>query len=107
MSEDIDIRLKSLLAAPERAPDDEFASRVSRAVLAEERMRRSSRTAWTHFAVEMAATASAVLAFVLLARIGPPAESTDFIPVFSPAAAGLVLIALWVGVSLRPSEARF
>ena len=107
MSEDIDIRLKSFLAAPERAPDDAFASMVSRAVLAEERMRLASRAAWTRFAVEMAATASAILAFVLLARIGPPAESTDFIPVFSPAAAALLLIALWVGVSLRPSEARF
>jgi hypothetical protein len=106
MTDDIDLRLKAILAAPERAPDELFAARVRRAVLAEERMRASSRRAWTRFAAEMAATASAIMAFILLARIGPAPESADFIPLFSPAAAGLLMIALWVAVSIRPSEAR-
>jgi hypothetical protein len=106
MTDDIDLRLKAILEAPKRAPDEVFAARVRRALLAEERMRASSRRAWTRFAAEMAATASAILAFVLLAKIGPAPESAGFIPLFSPAAAGLVMVALWVAVSVRPSEAR-
>ena len=106
MSADIELRLKSLLAAPEREPDDAFAERIHRAVLAEERMRAATRAAWTRFAAEMAATASAICAFLLLARLSPLPESGTFIPLFSPAAAGLLILALWVGVSARPPEAR-
>jgi hypothetical protein len=106
MSADIDLRLKALLAAPQRAPDDGFAERIHRAVLAEERMRAAARVAWTRFAVEMAAAASAICAFLLLAKLSPLPESGTFIPLFSPAAAGLVILALWVGVSARPSEAQ-
>ena len=107
MSADIDTRLKSLLAAPERAPDDAFAERIHRAVLAEERMRAAARVAWTRFAAEMAAAASAICAFLLLAKLTPLSDSGTFIPLFSPAAAGLLILALWVSVSARPSEARF
>jgi hypothetical protein len=107
MSADIDLRLKSLLAAPERAPDDAFAERIHRAVIAEERMRVATRIAWTSFAAEMAAAASAICAFLLLARYSPLPDSGTFIPLFSPASAGLLILALWVGVSMRPSEARF
>jgi len=106
MSADMDLRLKSLLAAPERAPDDAFAERIHRAVLAEQRMRAAARAAWTRFATEMAATASAICAFLLLARLTPLPDSGTFIPLFSPAAAGLLILALWVGVSAKPSEAR-
>jgi hypothetical protein len=106
MSADMDLRLKALLATPERAPDDGFAERIHRAVLAEERMTAAARVAWTRFAAEMAATASAICAFLLLARLTPLPESGTFIPLFSPAAAGLVILALWVAVSVRPSEAR-
>ncbi len=105
MSADMDLRLKSLLAAPERAPDEAFAERIHRAVLAEQRMRAAARVAWTRFAVEMAAAASAVCAFMLLARLSPLPDSGTYIPLFSPAAAGLLILALWVGVSARPSEA--
>lgn len=107
MSADMDLRLKSLLAAPERAPDDAFAERIHRAVLAEQRMRAAARVAWTRFAAEMAATASAICAFMLLARLSPLPDSGTFIPLFSPAAAGLLILALWVGVSAKPSEVRF
>jgi hypothetical protein len=107
MSDDIDRALKALLAAPKRAPDEAFAERVRRAVLAEERMRAAARIAWTRFAAETAAAASAILAFVLLAKLGPAADSGAIIPLFSPAAAGLLLLGLWVAVSARPPEARF
>ena len=107
MSADMDLRLKGLLAAPERAPDDAFAERIHRAVLAEQRMRAAARVAWTRFAAEMAAAASAICAFMLLARLTPLPDSGTFIPLFSPAAAGLLILALWVVVSTRPSEARF
>jgi hypothetical protein len=107
MIADMDLRLKSLLAAPERAPDDAFAERIRRAVLAEARMRAAARVAWTRFAAEMAAAASAICAFLLLARLTPLPDSGNFIPLFSPAAAGLLILALWVAVSARPSEARF
>ncbi len=105
MSADMDLRLKSLLAAPERAPDEAFAERIHRAVLAEQRMRAAARVAWTRFAAEMAAGASAICAFMLLARLSPLPDSGTYIPLFSPAAAGLLILALWVGVSARPSEA--
>ena len=106
MSSDIDLRLKSLLATPEREPDEAFAGRIHRAVLAEQRMRAATRIAWTRFAAETAAAGSAIFAFLLMARLTPLPDSGTFIPLFSPAAAGLLLLALWVGVSARPSEAR-
>lgn len=106
MNADMDFRLKSLLAAPERGPDDAFAERVHRAVLAEQRMIEAARIAWTGFAAEMAAAASVICAFLLLARLAPLHDSGTFIPLFSPAAAGLLILALWVGVFARRWEAR-
>jgi hypothetical protein len=103
MSDDMDLRLASLLALPEIGPDPAFADRVMRAVLAEKRLLAARRTAWTRFAAEMCATGAAILAFVLLARFAP-AESGELIPLFSPAAVGLLLLGLWVAVSVRPSE---
>ncbi|MFL6863329.1 MAG: hypothetical protein ACJ8DZ_10040 [Allosphingosinicella sp.] len=106
MTQDTDLLLKSLLAAPQRAPDDAFTLRVQRLVLAEERMRAARRVAWTRFGVETVATASLLAAFWLLSRVAPGgADSAGFIPLSSPAAAGLLLLALWVGVSVRPSGA--
>ncbi|MGZ8997870.1 MAG: hypothetical protein ACXW2T_03335 [Allosphingosinicella sp.] len=107
MSEEMDMRLKSLLEAPERSPDDAFAERIHRAVLAEQRIRSAARAAWTRFAAEMAAAGSAICAFLLLAKLTPLPDSGTFIPLFSPAAAGLLILALWVGVFARPSEVRF
>jgi hypothetical protein len=102
MSEDADRLLRSLLATPERAPDQAFALRVERVVTAEQRLRTARRIAWTRFAGEMLATAALIVAFLLLSRLGPLADSGAIIPLFSPAAAGLLLLALWVGVSVRP-----
>jgi hypothetical protein len=102
MSDDPDRLLRSLLAAPERAPDEAFALRLQRLVMAEQRLRAARRVAWTRFAVEMLATAALIVAFLLLSRLGPLADSGALIPLFSPAAAGLLLLVLWVGVSVRP-----
>jgi len=101
MSADTDLLLKSLLSAPERAPDDEFALRMERLILVEQRLAAARRVAWTRFATEMVATAALLVAFLLLSRLAPPGPDS-IIPLYSPAAAGLLLLALWVGVSLRP-----
>ena len=105
MTDEMDLKVASIFALPETAPDPAFADRVMRAVQAEERMLAARRVAWTRFAAEMCATGAAILVFVLLARFAP-ADSGDYIPLFSPAAAGLLLLGLWVAVSIRPSESR-
>jgi hypothetical protein len=103
MTADTDLLLKSLLAAPERAPDEDFALRLQRLVLVEDRLRAARRAAWTRFAVEMVASAALLVAFLLLSRLAPLGpDSGNFIPLLGPAAAGLVLLALWVAVSVRP-----
>jgi hypothetical protein len=101
MSNDSDLLLKSLLAAPDRPPDEGFALRIERLVRIEERMRAARRVAWTRFAVEMVATAVLLVAYWLLTRL-TPVSPDSVIPLYSPAAAGLLLLALWVGVSVRP-----
>jgi hypothetical protein len=101
MSTDSDLLLKSLLATPERSLDEGFALRIERLVLIEERMRSARRVAWTRFAAEMLATAALLVAYFLLTRL-TPVSPDSVIPLYSPAAAGLLLLALWVGVSVRP-----
>lgn len=101
MSTDPDLLLKSLLAAPERAPDEGFALRIERLVLVEDRLRAARRAAWARFGAEMLATASLLVAYFLLTRL-TPVSPDSVIPLYSPAAAGLLLLALWVGVSVRP-----
>ncbi|MEA3001135.1 MAG: hypothetical protein QOK17_2968 [Sphingomonadales bacterium] len=102
MSDDPDRLLRSLLATPDRAPDEAFVLRLQRLATAEQRLRAARQAAWTRFAAEMLATAALIVAFLLLSRLGPLADSGSIIPLFSPAAAGLLLLALWVGVSVRP-----
>lgn len=104
MGEDVDSRLRSLLRAPERGPDEDFARRMERLVIAEERLSAARRLAWRRFAMEMMATAALILVFVLLARAGPAPDSGRVVPPFSPAGAGLLLLALWVIVSCRPGS---
>ena len=102
MKDDTDLRLEALLKTPPREADESFVGDVRRAVLVEARLAAARRAAWTRFAMEMAAAAAALAAFWLLARLGP-ADSDRFVPLFSPAAAGLTLLGLWVLVSTRPS----
>ena len=105
MKDALDLKLEALLAPPERAPDEAFLAHLEKTVLIEERLRAARRAAWTRFASEMIAAAAALLAFWLLARASPP-DSDGLVTLFSPAATALLLLALWVGVSLRPSSGR-
>jgi hypothetical protein len=107
MSDEVELRLKALLGAPERPADDAFAMRMQRRVMAEEALLADRRRAWARFAMEMAAAAAAILAFALLARMGQTVDSGRIIPLFSPASAGLLLLGLWVAVSAAPSKGRF
>jgi predicted nucleic acid-binding Zn ribbon protein len=104
MDEDFDLRLRALLRSPERRPDEGFARRMQRLVLAEERMRAARRAAWRRFAIEMIAAAALILVFVVLAKAGPAPDSGRIVPLFGPASAGLLLLALWVIVSCRPGS---
>lgn len=101
MTDEIDVKLAGLLRVPERAPDEAFVARVRQAVAVEQRLSVARRAAWRRFAGEMAGVAAALAAWWLLARI-TPADSEGFIPLASPAAAGLLMLALLVLVSYRP-----
>ena len=102
MSDDeTDLNLRALLATPVRAPDEAFAMSVRQSVLIEERLRAARKLAWRRFGIEMLAAVAAIAAFWLLARATPP-DSEGIVPLFSPASAGLMLLALWVLVSVRP-----
>ena len=105
MSDELDRRLRTLLAPPERAPDEAFAARMTRLVMAEARLRAARRAAMTRLATVMAATASLILLFVLLARAAP-GDSGSVVGPSSPAAAGLLLLALWAGVATAPVTMR-
>jgi hypothetical protein len=103
MNGDSDGMLKALLTAPDRAPDEGFALRIERAVRAEERMRAGRRVAWSRFGIEMAAVAALVTAVVLIERLASP-DSQAMASPFGPATAGLLLLALWICVSIRPDS---
>ena len=105
MTDDIDLKLAGLLKAPERGPDEAFVARVRQAVLVEQRLAAARRAAWRRFAGEMAGVAAALAAWWPLARM-TPADSEGLIPLVSPAAAGLVMLALLVLVSYRPGGRR-
>ena len=105
MNDDIDMRLNALLAPPERDPDEAFTARVARLVLVEEKLRAARRAAWMRAAVAMIATASLLFLFVLLARMAP-SDSLGQVPPFSPAAAGLLLLGLWLVVAGPSPEGR-
>ena len=100
MSDGTDAMLTALLATPERPADETFALRIRRLVEAEERLRAARRAAWSRFAAEMAAAAALLLAFLLVEWLAP-ADSPDLLSPFGPAAAGLMLVAIWVAVSFR------
>ena len=100
MSDATDTMLTALLATPERAPDELFVLRMRRLVEAEERLRAARRAVWSRFAAEMAAAVSLLLAFLLVEWLAP-ADSPDLVSPFGPAAAGLMLVAIWVAVSFR------
>ena len=102
MKDEMDLALEALLKAPERPTDERFVVQMRQAVLVEKRLAAARRAAWRRFGLEMAAAAAAIAAFWLLARLAPP-DSEGLVPLFGPAAAGLLLLALWVLVSVKPS----
>lgn len=99
-----DALLAGLLQDSERPADDVFVLRVRRAVAAEETLRAAQRASWRRLLVELIGTAVVLLAFVLLARQAPEA-GTGMVAPLGPAAAGLLLIALWLAVSSRGDNA--
>ena len=103
MTDDLDLRLRDLLSPASRAPDQIFADRVQRAVLAEQRFAAVRRQAWRRFAAEAAATAAAAAAFFLLGRIGAPPEGAEMVPLMGPAMVGILMLGLWVGLGLKPA----
>ena len=102
MTDEMDLQLRSLLRTPDAPADEAFVSHMRQAVLVEQRLSAARSRAWTRFAWEMFATGAAIAAFWLLARLAP-ADSDGIVPLFSPAAAGILLLSLWVIVSVRPS----
>lgn len=107
MNEDevIDIRLAALLAEPERGPDEAFVGRMHRAVAAEQKIEASRRAAWRRFGYEAVASAAVAVAFVLIGRMGPLEVALGQGPL-SPATAGVIILAIWFGVELRPGAMR-
>ena len=105
MSEaEIDARLHALLAPPDEFPDALFTARVRRAILADEALRGARRQGWRRFATEVAGSLAVVLAFYLLG--GSEAAPESGIVGFGPALAGLVLVAMWTLIALRPAPGR-
>lgn len=105
MSADEDAMLARLLAVPERPTDEAFALRIGRLVRTEQRLQAARRAAWRRFTGEMAAAAAALAAFLLIERLAP-ADSGGMIPLFGSAAMGLLVLALFVAVSIRPESSR-
>ena len=98
MTDPIDRHLAQLLAIPGRDPDEAFVVRVEALVRFEQYRARRRRAAFQRVAIEAAAGAAVLAAFVGAARIGDP---SDVIALFSPATAGLLALALWGAVTLR------
>jgi hypothetical protein len=104
INEEVDRQLNALLAAADRPADADFAARVERLVLIDERLRKARGAAWRRFGAEIAAAAAVLLVFVVLERSGA-VEAARTVPPFSAAGAGLLLLALWVAVSIRRADA--
>jgi CelD/BcsL family acetyltransferase involved in cellulose biosynthesis len=98
----IDARLTSLLAVPDRPPDEAFVARIERMVLAEQLATAARRAAWRRFVVESLASAAIVVAFCLVWRLSPTDLPLDQLPV-APAGAAMLVIFLWFGLELRPA----
>lgn len=101
MMDEIDLKLRELLRSPDRSEDGLFAERVQRRLAAEERLAEARSAAWQRFALEAAASAAILAAFIFLTRIGRGSSST-FVSLFSPTMLGLLILALWVAVAGRP-----
>ncbi|HEX9953958.1 MAG TPA: hypothetical protein VGB48_01935 [Allosphingosinicella sp.] len=100
-----DLRLASLLAAPEREPDERFVLQVRQAIIADQALAAARKSAWRKFGVEMVATGAVVVAFLLLNRGAVALPKDVAIPFYHPAMIGFLLLALWGLVATRPAAA--
>ena len=91
MSDALDRELTRLLADGARPPDEAFVARMRWAVIAEARMRAQRRALRRRLGAEGAATFALVACYFILARAG--SDSVPFLPLSSPALAGLLLLA--------------
>ena len=92
----------ALLRGPDTAPDERFVHLVERRIVAEQRFEAVRLASWRRFAVEAAASAAMLAAFILLYRLAPygaegAASTVD------PAVAAALIIGLWFAVELRPA----
>lgn len=101
-SDSMDDRIAALLAVPEREPDEAFVLRVERALLADRRLAAQRSAAWRRFRGEAAASLAVVAAFALLWRGAPDALPVGA-PMFSPAAAAVLILFLWFALGLKPA----
>ena len=99
---DIDAKLAELLASPLPPPDEAFAARVDRAVVAEEKIIAAQAAIWRRFAVEALASAAIVGAFYLLWRMAPGDIAIDELTLGPVAAASMILL-LWLGTAFKPA----
>lgn len=104
--DDIDLRLKALLAEAPSAPDTAFANKIIALAAYDAALHRARRRTTFRIVGECAALAVILVAFAALARSPGPALAGlgDTIPMASPAILGIAMLALWCVASLR-SEA--
>ena len=102
---DLDAKLEALFAAPATPPDENFVSRVERAVMAEEKIIAAQAAMWRRFAVEFVGAAAIVAAFYLLWKIAPSGTSAEPLGNAPGIAASMVLL-LWLGVQLKTDPSR-
>ncbi|HVM38025.1 MAG TPA: hypothetical protein VM265_06535 [Sphingomicrobium sp.] len=104
--QDVDARLRALLAERPPAPDPAFSDRVIGLAAFEQAERRARRRAVRRLASETLALVAVLATFALLARAGPvAADLGDTIPLASPAMLGLAMLVLWALVGFRPAAA--
>ena len=101
---DIDRKLGALLRQDMPDSDPAFAERVLGAVRIEARLAAARRRLWRRLAADAVAAVALGLTFFLLSQEQVPGPS-GLIPLQSPVAAGLVMLALWGFVSTPTSAA--
>lgn len=101
----LDARLTALLAEPPPPADSVFADRIVALAAHDLAMARARRRAIERVGIETLALIAIIAAFAVLARLSPGAAGLgDAVGLESPAALGLVLLALWGLVGHRPAE---
>ena len=103
--QDIDRRLGELLRAADPPPDPAFADRVLLAARLDRELAAARRRSWRKAAVDCAGALAVGAAFLLLARLQPPAIA-GVVAFDEPAMAGLVMIGLWSLLMLPGAGAR-